>query len=291
MKITGFTIARNVVKYDYPILESIQSVLPICDEFLILVGDSEDNTREYLASIDSPKIKIHDSVWEETLNDGGKVLAVETDKALALIDKDADWCFYLQADEVIHEKDLLTIQKGMQDNLEDKNCEGFLFNYIHFYHSYDYISTSSRFYKFEVRIFRRNIDIYAYHDAQGFRRGNNEKIKVKLLDAHVYHYGWARRPLSMKVKQEAIMKYFHDENYIKEAIGDREEYDYTLLNTYMKRFTGIHPKLMQAKVTSMDWEVDLNLYRSKPLLKDTVKNFLRKYLNINLDYANYKLIK
>ena len=291
MKVVGFTIARNVVKYDYPILESIQSILPICDEFLILVGDSEDDTLAYLQSIQSPKIKIHHSVWKETLNDGGKVLAVETDKALALIDKDTDWCFYLQADELIHEDDLATIQQGMLDNLQDKNCDGLLLNYIHFYHSYDYISTTSRFYKYEIRIFRRNRGVYAYRDAQGFRRGNDEKLKVKLLDAYVYHYGWARPPLNMKVKQKAIMKYFHDEEFIESTIGEKEEYDYAMLNAYLEPFEGTHPKLIQEKVNAMDWAVDLSLYRSKPRPKDTAKNFLRKYLNINLDYANYTLLK
>jgi hypothetical protein len=56
--ISGFTIARNVIKYDYPIKEAILSILPIVDEMVVLVGNSEDDTENYIRSIDNPKIKI-----------------------------------------------------------------------------------------------------------------------------------------------------------------------------------------------------------------------------------------
>ena len=127
MKVTGFTIARNVVKFDYPIKEAIESILPICDQFLILVGDSEDDTLAYLQSFNNPKIIIKESVWNETLQDGGKVLAVETDKAFQMIDADTNWCFYIQADEVVHEKYLPVIKAGMQNNVSNKKIDGLLF--------------------------------------------------------------------------------------------------------------------------------------------------------------------
>jgi hypothetical protein len=44
MKVVGFTIVRNAIKYDYPILESIASILPVCDEVLVSVGKSDDDT-------------------------------------------------------------------------------------------------------------------------------------------------------------------------------------------------------------------------------------------------------
>jgi hypothetical protein len=58
MKVSGFTFVKNAVKYGYPVVESIKSILPIVDEFIVCLGDSEDNTTELIKGINSPKIKI-----------------------------------------------------------------------------------------------------------------------------------------------------------------------------------------------------------------------------------------
>ena len=104
MKISACTFIRNAVRFDYPIVESINSILPIIDEYVVLVGKSEDNTLELIQSIKSEKIRIIESDWDENLNSNGEILANETNKALTHISKDTDWIFYLQGDEVVHEK-------------------------------------------------------------------------------------------------------------------------------------------------------------------------------------------
>src|SRR4051812_33586569 len=114
MKVSGFTIVRNAIKYDYPIVEAITSILPLCDEVIVAVGKSEDETLQLIRSIGSPKIKIIETVWNESLREGGKVLADETNKAFAGIAADADWAFYIQGDEVIHEKYLPVIREAME---------------------------------------------------------------------------------------------------------------------------------------------------------------------------------
>src|ERR1051325_10281998 len=98
MKVTGFTIIRNAIKYDYPVLEAIQSILPICDEFVVGVGNSEDGTLELIRSIRSDKIKILESVWDDSKREGGLLLSIETNKVFDSIGKDSDWCFYIQSD-------------------------------------------------------------------------------------------------------------------------------------------------------------------------------------------------
>ena len=57
-----------------------------------------------IKSIASDKIRIVHSVWDPALRKGGQVLAVETDKAFAHVSPDPDWAFYIQADQVLHEK-------------------------------------------------------------------------------------------------------------------------------------------------------------------------------------------
>ena len=136
MKVSGFTFVRNGVKFDYPFIEAIQSILPICDELIVAVGNSEDDTRKKIEAINSPKIKIIDTIWDDSLREGGHVLAVETNKALDAISADADWCFYIQADEVFHENDLTKIEEAMLQNLDNKAIEGLVFKHLNFFAIY-----------------------------------------------------------------------------------------------------------------------------------------------------------
>ena len=76
MKVSGFTFVRNAVKYDYPVVESIRSILPVVDEFIVNIGRCEDGTLELIRSIGDPKIEIVESVWDATLRkDPDPVLA------------------------------------------------------------------------------------------------------------------------------------------------------------------------------------------------------------------------
>ncbi|HOG19509.1 MAG TPA: hypothetical protein PKW37_03600, partial [Salinivirgaceae bacterium] len=146
MKVTGFTFIRNAVKYDYPVVEAIKSILPICDNFVVAVGKSEDSTLDLIRSIDATKIKIIETVWDDSLREGGKVLADETNKAFAAIDTDTDWAFYIQGDEVVHEKYLDTIKSAMSKYKDNPKVDGLLFKYKHFYGSYDYVGSSLKWY-------------------------------------------------------------------------------------------------------------------------------------------------
>src|SRR5262245_42965220 len=130
MKISGFTFIRNGIKLTYPFTESIQSILPVCDEVIVAVGNSDDGTREAIANINSPRIKIIDTMWDESLRTGGKILAQQTDIALNAIT--GDWGFYLQGDEVVHESELKLIVEAAKYYLNDFRVDGLLFSYYHF---------------------------------------------------------------------------------------------------------------------------------------------------------------
>ncbi len=201
MKVSGFTFIRNAIKFDYPIVEAITSILPLCDEFVVMLGDSEDGTKKLLESINSSKIKIYESTWDENLREGGKILAVETNKALEKISPDSDWAFYIQGDELVHEKYLPAIKEAMQKWKDDKRVEGLLFNYAHFYGSYDYVGDSTQWYRREVRIIRPHAGIYSFRDAQGFQK-KGRPLRVKNANAEVYHYGWVKPPSRQQEKQK-----------------------------------------------------------------------------------------
>jgi glycosyltransferase involved in cell wall biosynthesis len=287
LKITGFTFIRNALTYDYPIVEAINSILPICDEFVVAVGNSSDETLQLIQQIDAQKIRIIETVWDDSLREAGRVLAVETDKAFAAISEDSDWAFYIQGDEVVHEKYLDAIYKAMLQFKDDKNVDGLLFKYLHFYGSYDYVGVSSRWYKHEIRVVRKNKAIYSYRDAQGFRKGNNEKLRVKEIDAYIYHYGWVKPPAAMQRKQEVFHKLWHDDNWVEQHVAKVEEYDYSGIDA-LTLFTDTHPKVMQARIAQKNWIFAHDISFNRLSLKEKLKIFTQKYLGWDMgQYKNY----
>lgn len=290
MKVTGFSIIRNAVKYDYPIVEAIRSVLPLCDEFVIGIGQSEDDTIGLIEGINSPKIKIIHTVWDDNLRTGGLVLSDETNKAFKAIEADTDWCFYIQGDEVIHEKYHDAIRAGMQEYLQDKRVDGLLFKYLHFYGSYDYVGSSTRWYPHEIRIIRNDKSIYSYKDAQGFRKGNDEKLNVKLLDAYVYHYGWVKDPRAMQRKQENFHKMWHDDAWLESNVIKADAFDYFCDIDELAKFKGTHPAVMQERINRINWQFDYDISYNKRSLKTKFKKFAEDVLGISISYKNYKLI-
>ena len=289
MKVSGFTIVRNAIKYDYPIVEAIGSILPLCDEVVVAVGKSEDETLQLIRSIGSSKIKIIETVWDDSLREGGKVLADETNKAFAATAADSDWCFYIQGDEVIHEKYLPAIQAAMLQYKDDRRVEGLLFDYTHFYGSYDFIGDSRQWYRKEIRIVRNDKAISSYRDAQGFRR-NNEKLKVKPIAASVYHYGWVKPPAAQQAKQQSFNKLWHDDNWMKKNIPDVNEFDYSQIDSVAK-FTGTHPQIMQERIDKMNWKFSFDPTKKKLSFKLKVLLFIQHTFGWKIgEYKNYKVI-
>jgi len=290
MKVSGFTFVRNAIKYDYPIVEAIQSILPLCDEVIVAVGNSEDGTMDLIRNILSPKIKIIETIWDDSMREGGRVLAVETDKAFQAVSSDADWVFYIQGDEVMHERYLETVRKAMQQYKDDIDVEGLLFNYLHFYGSYDYVGESYRWYRREIRVVRKRKDIFSYRDAQGFRKKPNEKLQVKLIDAFIYHYGYVREPKAMQGKQRSFNKYWHDDQWVEKHVAPAEEFDYSNIDA-LSAFTGTHPDVMRKRIETMNWKFEYDLTRKHFKLKDRMKRFVEKLTGWRpSEYRNYKII-
>lgn len=290
MKVSGFTFIRNAILFDYPIVEAINSILPICDEFVVAVGQSEDQTIELIQSINSPKIKIIETQWDDSLREGGRVLAVETDKAFAAISKDTDWCFYIQGDECVHEKYLPIIKSEMEKCIADKKIEGLLFNYLHFYGSYDFIGTARKWYRNEIRIIRNNPKISSFRDAQGFRI-DNRKLRVKKIAASVYHYGWVKHPEKQQAKAETFNKLWHSDQWVEKNIPKVTAFDYSLVDG-VQRFTGSHPEVMKNRIAAINWEFDFDPTKKKMKFKHRVAGLIENITGWRIgEYKNYRIIK
>jgi hypothetical protein len=290
MKVTGFTFIRNAVKLDYPVAEAIRSVLPICDDFVVAVGNSDDNTIDLIRNIDPVKIKIIETVWDMSpeMKKGGRIYAIETDKAFQAIPSDSDWAFYIQGDECVHEKYHETIVTAMKKWKDDPHVDGLLFNYLHFYGSYDYVGNSPRWYDHEIRVIKNNKSIYSFRDAQGFRKDNDVKLNVKPVDAYMYHYGWVKEPRQMLMKLENCRSFYEQDRWIKESKSE-DFFNYSSVDS-LELFKGTHPCVMKDHIERKNWTFDYDISFNKLSLKYKAKIFLKKYLGINTFYANYKIV-
>lgn len=255
-----------LLKNDYPIVEAIQSILPIVDVMIVLAGDSEDNTNEVLQSIQSPKMQIHHSVWDKNVVQGGSVYAVETNKAFHLIDDSYDWAFYIQADEVVHEKYYNSIVEGCKKYKDDKRVEGLLFKYLHFYGTYDYVGDSRRWYNYEIRIIRNDKSISSYRDAQGFRKGD-KKLKVKGIDAYIYHYGWVKSPKKMQQKHQEVVKYYKGNEVESQPATAEEIFNFDDFDS-LRKFEESHPAVMQKRIEARNWQLDFDTGKKNFSLKN-----------------------
>jgi glycosyltransferase involved in cell wall biosynthesis len=287
MKISGFSFVRNGVKFDYPFLESITSLLPLCDELIIAVGKSDDDTLGRIRSLGSPKIRIIETVWDEKLRTGGRVLAEQTD--IALNHTTGDWAFYLQADEVLHEADRPAIREAMVRYLDDPRVEGLLFDYRHFYGSYDYVGSSRQWYRREIRVVRNGIGARSWGDAQGFRI-DGRKLRVKAIDAAVYHYGWVKPPEVQMAKQRSFHRLWHPDEWIRERLGESTSFDYAE-GSKLEKFTGSHPAAMHDRIRSADWKFEYDPSRVKVTFKGALLEWIESTTGVRIgEYKNYELI-
>jgi hypothetical protein len=297
MKISGFSMARNATKLYYPVKESIESVLSIVDEFVIAVGkgDPDDRTREQIESINSPKVKIIDTVWDLEKYPKGMEHAHQTDIAKEACN--GDWLIYLQADEVVHEDDLQNIKENCKKYLHDKEVEGMLLNYLHFFGDYNHYIKAHGWYKKEVRVIRNDPDIHSWRSAQPFRRIPNfdginyrqkegtYKLQVVPIKARIFHYGWVRPPHLMKKKMKAFSVNHRGKAETEKRFDDLN-FDYGPLNK-LKKFKGTHPAVMNSKIEEFNWQDELYYSGTYPktrrkLKHETFKNKLISWIENNL---------
>lgn len=280
MKISGFSFTRNADTLYYPIVESIRSILPICDEFVIAVGrgNTGDRTREMIERIADPKIRILDTEWPDQRDSSSlHVFARQTN--LALEHCTGDWCFYLQTDEVVHEQDIQRIKGACHKYLADHDVEGFLFRYRHFWGDYDHRIVSHGWYPLEIRLVRNGRGVTSYRDAQSFRI-DRRKMRVRLLDAWIYHYGWVRPPGLMQAKKKEFSSAYVGKAQAEQCYASLpRDFDYGSLEK-IPRFRGVHPCVMKEWMAGFDWADQLQ-YSGRSKVKfghDRPRNLVLTFL-------------
>jgi len=318
MKISGFSMGKNALKLYYPMRQSIESILPVVDEFVVALGDcdGDDHTRDEIEAIGSDKIRIIDTVWDIEKYPRGMEHAHQTD--IAMEHCTGDWLFYLQSDEVVHEKDLEKIRDRCRQLLHDREVEGMLFRYLHFWGDYEHLQDSHCWYRKEIRIVRNDPGIHSWESAQSFRRipdfnGLNYrqhegtyKLKVAEVDAEIFHYGWVRPPAVMQDKIKVFSMNHQGREKIEKQIAAHKYdriFDYGNLSR-LRSFKDSHPSVMEDWIARFDWRDQLrytgparslNPVRSKhDKLKYRIISWIEKHLLFGRrlgEFKNYRLLE
>ena len=237
MKVSGFTFLRNAVINGYPFEESIRSLLPIVDEFICVIGEGKDGTREQVLAIADPKIRVIDSQWNENMKDRGFVYGQQ--KMVAQFNCTGDWAFYLEGDEVLHESEVPNIYKTMQENLEDLEVEALYFDFFHFYGTPNQVGIAG--YRRAPRIIRNTIRSIAPDGLFWTVMDKNKKgryPKAKHAGGNIYHYGHCRSVSKMAEKLKQVGRYWgsrHEDFRGYGSIDVRE----------LRPFKGSHPAVME----------------------------------------------
>jgi hypothetical protein len=302
MKISGFTLIRNGNRFDYPYIESLRSLLPLVDELVVNIGKGDDDTserlRELAQSEGGAKLVLFESDWQldnPEKKRGGMILAEQTN--LALDRCTGEWCVYLQADEVLHESDLPRIRSALERVDQDARIEGLVFDYLHFYGSFDVIQHSRSTYRREVRALRRSSGARSVGDAQSFRRGNGEKLRVAHSGARVFHYGWVRTPEAMREKTFFMDQLYHGSPSAEDATTGLphtgENYRYKKF-WGLRRYTGSHPAVMRDRIAKKGWHWDLAgsqyVWTWKDIKKVVLDSIERVTGHRLFEYRSYRLI-
>ncbi len=247
MFVSGFSVVRNAIRYDYPFIESLQSLLPLVDELVLAVGDCDDGTVEALSQLDTHKLKIIHTVWDPKIRQGGLIISQQTN--LALDQCQGDWCFYLQADEVLHENDLDRLDFAMRKYIDKPTVDGLTFRYHHFRADYYYRDPLP--YRRQTRIIRRNSGARSYGDACGFRI-DGRPMRNASTGAWIYHYGHVKPPQNMAAKMDFFGSLYDGRHVEPGKEWSTDTYGWDVRSC--ERFTGEHPLVMQKRVSSQHWQ-------------------------------------
>ncbi len=284
--ISGFTFIRNGVELGFPFEASIRSLLPLVDEFVVVVGKSNDDTLARIHAIGSPKIRVIETIWNERMADRGFVYAQQ--KMIAQYACTGDWAFYLEGDEVVHEAELANIRASVDKHHNNPAVEAFVFDYFHFYGTPDFVANSPAWYRRECRLIRNTIRSYA-PDGQYWlitsdhKKGRNPQ--AALANAHIYHYGWVRSNEAMQKKLDQVSKFWsHGAQTIRYS-----EFDAQVLQP----FTGTHPELVKPWLESSaeksftidpDYKLTKREKRHRWLMK------LEKAFGLDFSRKHFKLV-
>ena len=223
---------------DFHFEESISSILPLCDEYVAVIGQSDDDTLERVKAIGDPKIRIVETVWNENMNDRGFIYGQQ--KMIGMFHCTGDWAFYLEGDEVLHETELPTFRESMERYIDDPEVEAFYFDFFHFYGVPSQVGIAG--YRRAPRIIRNSIRAIAPGGLYFVVMDKNKKgryPKAMHAGGHIYHYGHVRAVERMNEKIRRVAKYWGGDPSVMRSYGHIDLAE-------LRPFDGTHPAIVES---------------------------------------------
>ena len=237
MVVSGFTFLRDAVSNGYPFEESIRSLLPIVDEYIVAVGTSGDDTLERVRAIGDPKIRVIETSWNEKMQDRGYVYGQQ--KMIAQFNCNGDWAFYLEGDEVLHEDELQKIKDTMERYRDDPEVEALYFDFYHFYGTPNQVGIAG--YRRAPRIIRNTIRSIAPDGLFWIimdKNKNGRYPKARHAGGNIYHYGHCRSVSKMAEKLKQVGRYWGNKHQEFKGYGSIDVFE-------LRPFNGYHPAIME----------------------------------------------
>lgn len=287
--LSGFTLVKNATVREYPVEAVLRTLARACDEVVVNVGASEDDTLERIRSVDAPELRLLRREWPDEFGSHLKELSSESNRALDACRH--DWALYLQADELIHEDDLPALRRALARAEADGRAEGLLFDYLHFHGSPDWVLEGRRRYRREVRVVRRGAGVRSVRDAQGFRVGGagGRKPRVLRAGARIFHYGYVKSREGIDRKQRLWKRWFGQE--------PSEDEGFTF-HRYrgVRRFEGEHPAAIRPWLEGRSWPFEPDEAEPPPrdlrTLKVRLSDAVERWTGHRpLEHRNWELIE
>ena len=275
VRVSGFTIVRGARECDYPILESLRSLLPLVEEIVVVVHREDGETREMLGALRGAPLVVVEDDWDAGPRGRGLALARLTNAALQRCRH--RWAFYLQADEAVHEDDHDAIRAALARWDSRPSVDALGFRFLHFEGSYGRVNPLR--YRRQCRLVRNDGRLQSVRDAAGFGRCDGARLSFRSSGARIFHYGWARSPEALKAKTLALARLYHDDLEVARRLGALRGEDLARPDLAF-RWSGTHPAVMSDRIRQASWDPDR--YRTAPwgtplLNPDFYAAWLRKW--------------
>ncbi len=261
--ISGHMIVKNGVKYDYPFLQSCESILPICKEFVFVEGEGDDGTYEAILEFQKRyrRVRIIRRPWQKQHY---SILSDLTN--VAIEDCKCDYHFQIQADEVVHEQYLKTISDVVNRN----NFDFMELGVLHFYGSFRKVYKPNVFYDHFIRLARRSTypQLRSYDDAMSLGCpdfDSSRLVKLSRHDIKVHHYGYVRKPMALINKQDEAIKWWgiQERDHLFQHALDTGRVDWGVKHTpdRLDDYTDEHPGVLR------EWIADRELIVERGILE------------------------
>jgi len=185
-RLGGTQFVIDGLTYDYCFKESIQSMQEFCDEVVIVDAGSRDGTVEVLKTLENEKTKIiylDREEWDSL--HGWAKLNHFSNKAIAELT--AEWNFYQQSDEVVHEK----CHKSIREAVDYGTAEAYLVSRINLWNTpYEMLNVKGNRNPCSTQVIR-------LAKSQYMTGGDAESIYAPASGAYldrirIYHFGFVR---------------------------------------------------------------------------------------------------